>query len=678
MENRPETNNPTNNLESQGQVAAPVNVATPKQVLQKKVSIFSLTNNFRKQTSIEETDEQVAQSVTDAETELTAITKTLADLEDLIENTEKNIEKALADETLALNKISDAEKIIADLKTTAQTAINNAKIAETKTVNDATAAANTTEKAVQDAIEAAAKAAEDAAEKEAQAEGQKRIDLATAQKDKKINAAKAAAAEAELEAELEQTSAQEKNNPATEPERTIMRSASSFITLKAARNMMGVRTASVNVASGSKLEALQAKNAADIATLETTEKNKIEKIKEKNKKDIAQAKTNAGKAIRKNTDNVAKLNEAHRVCTQTIAQATQQAATARKTAEKGAETTRDTEVKAATAKLDQLKSEWTTAKKTRITSQLALKNATTQRTEATNQKAAIVQKLASLKAKSEEREALRTKKDPAPVDPAPEVKDPVVVVKEPTLATTTVHDTTANDKDDTVKKLATFFADIDDDHVEEEDKNIAIQTAKAPTSVAGNGAAPVVEADKGEPLNPGTGSTAQTDIATDEVTNTATAEKENSSFIFSTLLALEAKMRPIFKDGRAIFATLGLFLLAAGIVVALTYGVSACPLLALWVTPLAANQILGIAIAVGAISGISLGLGVYGMMARNNISLPKTSIYNWSLPKMSIFARKTPNDAKGVAPANDAAIEAKDDTSSAKSDSHTMGMGGSV
>ncbi|MDP3562668.1 MAG: hypothetical protein Q8R83_10870 [Legionellaceae bacterium] len=69
----------------------------------------------------------------------------------------------------------------------------------------------------------------------------------------------------------------------------------------------------------------------------------------------------------------------------------------------------------------------------------------------------------------------------------------------------------------------------------------------------------------------------------------------------SSSFALQA-LEFIITNRKAIAITAALFVIAAGVLVALTYGAVACPLIAAWLAPLAAGQLLAIQITTGVVA----------------------------------------------------------------------------
>lgn len=103
---------------------------------------------------------------------------------------------------------------------------------------------------------------------------------------------------------------------------------------------------------------------------------------------------------------------------------------------------------------------------------------------------------------------------------------------------------------------------------------------------------------------------------TDQSTGEDVPKTVTSYFSLQLFFVMGEKL----KNPKTIRAALVLFLISAAVLLALTYGVSASPFLAAWITaPLAAQ------IAVGVFSGLMLTASVYGALARNNFfrSAPK-------------------------------------------------------
>lgn len=112
------------------------------------------------------------------------------------------------------------------------------------------------------------------------------------------------------------------------------------------------------------------------------------------------------------------------------------------------------------------------------------------------------------------------------------------------------------------------------------------------------------------------------EVKTDQSTGEDAPKTVTSYFSLQLFFVMGEKTHKLLKNPKTILAALVLFLISAAVLLALTYGVSASPFLAAWITaPLAAQ------IAVGVFSGLMLTASVYGALARNNFfrSAPKSA-----------------------------------------------------
>lgn len=107
---------------------------------------------------------------------------------------------------------------------------------------------------------------------------------------------------------------------------------------------------------------------------------------------------------------------------------------------------------------------------------------------------------------------------------------------------------------------------------------------------------------KDETENPGHSKIAISDfVALEKITTSPILYPRSPTSFYFTLQTLDS----FVKNKKTIIVALCMFVIAAGVLVALTYGVAACPLLASWLAPLAAGELLGITTATGFVAGLS-------------------------------------------------------------------------
>ncbi len=88
-------------------------------------------------------------------------------------------------------------------------------------------------------------------------------------------------------------------------------------------------------------------------------------------------------------------------------------------------------------------------------------------------------------------------------------------------------------------------------------------------------------------------------------------------------------MDSLLTNKKAVTSALFLFLIGSAVIVSLTYGMAACPLLASWLAPLTTGELLGITVAAGVVAGLS---------ALTLCGSAYASFFAYQSPKMTIPA----------------------------------------